>query len=171
MIKFKNNTPFETSISIYGSNRLLYSELSCTKELTSAPSFVHWFTEWIKILYNGPTYKSITFCIEPWSDYTLKMQSNRTSSLTMGFNDVCTNWKKHVQGIYEWNSKNIELDITCVPNKITLKKHNRGPMIAQDIPLKINIKSDNDSWKVTQKPITTVQYSPTFDYAYYEKKR
>ena len=59
MIKFKNNTPFETSISIYGSNRLLYSELSCTKELTSAPSFVHWFTEWIKILYNGPTYKSI----------------------------------------------------------------------------------------------------------------
>ena len=170
MIKFKNNTPFETSISIYGTNRLLTTDISCTKELSSAPSVYNWFTEWIKILHVGPNYKNISFCIEPWSEYDIKIQSSVNSSISMGFNDVYTQWKKHVPGIYEWNSKNIELDIKCIPVHVKLKKNSKGPMIAQDIPLRIVTKSDNKTWKVSQEPITMLQYSPTFNNEYYQKQ-
>lgn len=168
MIKIQNNTPFETNISIYGTNRLITSDVQCTKEISSAPPYCKWFTEWLYILHSGPTYKSISFCIEPWSEYNMKINSNIDSSMSMGFNDTYTSWKKHVPGIYQWDSKNIEMNITCNPSRVTLKKNTRGPLIAEDIPLNVEIATDNDSWKVTQKHVTMVQYSPMFNYNYYK---
>ena len=98
----------------------------------------------------------------------MKINSNIDSSMSMGFNDTYTSWKKHVPGIYQWDSKNIEMNITCNPSRVTLKKNTRGPLIAEDIPLNVEIATDNDSWKVTQKHVTMVQYSPMFNYNYYK---
>lgn len=171
MINFENKTPFETSITIHGETRLLINNPLCTKDISSPPPKCKWFSEWIKILYFGPLYKNISFCIEPWCTFQLSITSDMNSSITMGFNDVCTNWKKHVPGIYSWDSKAMNVVISCVPGKFNLSRNRGGPMIARDIPLNIKTESDNESWKVIQVPITMVQFSPTFNDAYYKRPK
>ena len=170
MIKICNNTPFETSISIHGECRVSSNNNNISSDLAPAPPIMKWFVEWVYILIYGPRYKNISFCIEPWSEISLNIHSNSNSSITMGFNDVCTPWKKHTPGIYTWNSKDMELSISCEPGEMQLKRQKRGPMVAGDISLYIITESNNGSWKVTQEPITMVQYSPTFNNDYYTKK-
>ena len=80
MINFENKTPFETSITIHGETRLLINNPLCTKDISSPPPKCKWFSEWIKILYFGPLYKTISFCIEPWSTFQLSITSDILAS-------------------------------------------------------------------------------------------
>ena len=89
----------------------------------------------------------------------------------MGFNDVRTHWTKHSPGIYEWDSNFNELTISCTPGEAKIQQQRRGPAIASDIPLHIKTESENPTWKVTQEPITTIQYTPTLDVNYYLHQR
>ena len=56
-----------------------------------------------------------------------------------------------------------------MPN-LNRNRGRRGPMIASDINLNINVKSDNTSWKVVEAPITMVRFIPNFNHGYYTKK-
>lgn len=166
MINITNNTPFSTSITIHGGCRII-GEVKFNTEIAPAPSFLHWFIEWFLILMYGPMYSSISFTISPWSAYNLNIYSNSESTMTMGFSDCKTQWKKHMPGIYKWDSKGMDLVITCQPGEFSIIRRGRGPMLAGDVPLNIITESSNKSWKVSQKPITTVQYLPSFNYDYY----
>ena len=88
----------------------------------------------------------------------------------MGFNDVRTSWARHNPGIFEWNSKFNDVTISCIPGTAKLKTQRRGPAIASDIPLHIKTESDNSTWKVVEKPITSIQYTPSLDVNYYTRQ-
>lgn len=165
MINLCNKTPFSISITIHGAFRI--SDKRAT-EMADAPPLWFWFMEWIYILFYGPLYKTMSFVIKPWDTEKLRMVSNVTSTITMGFSDPNTHWKKHMPGIYKWDSKDMTLNIHCEPGEFQLIRRGRGPMIAGDVPLEIITKSTNPSWEISQKPITLVQYLPKFNYDYYK---
>jgi hypothetical protein len=165
MLRINNKTPFETSIALHGSIRIINPPLEITRTLDSSPPFLKYFYEFIKIIWYGP------FMIDPWTDFNIKLKSDTTTNLTMGFNDVRTNWTRHTPGIFQWDSNFNEITITCVPGAAKIKQQKRGPAIASDIPLHIKTESENPSWKEVEKPITTIQYSPTLDVNYYIHQR
>ena len=148
----------------------IYKQLE--SETINPPPIKNYCTEWIYILTKGPLQKQISLLVEPWSNIEFELSSNITTNCTVGFNDVHTTWSKHSPGIYEWNSKNIDLEVSCNPKMPNLNRgrRSRGPIIASDINLNVNIKSDNSSWKVCEAPITMVRFIPNFNNAYYIKK-
>ena len=171
MLRINNKTPFETSITLHGSIRVINSPEDITRTLDSSPAFLKYIPEFIQIILHGPSYKQVGFIIDPWTDFNIKLKSDTSTSLTMGFNDVRTNWTQHTPGIYQWNSKFNEISITCVPGTAKLKQQRRGPAIASDIPLHIKTESENPSWTEVEKPITNIQYTPTLDVNYYIRQR
>ena len=170
MLRLINNTPFETTITLHGNIRLLKSPNDIHCVIDSAPAYRKWCTEWLHILKNGPLYKQVDFCIDPWTVYECIFKSESATNLTMGFNDVRTQWTRHTPGIYQWNTKFNEVTITCVPGKPVVQKQRRGPSVYGDLPLYIKTESENTSWRTVENPITTVQYSPTFNVNYYKAR-
>lgn len=170
MLRLINSTPFETNITLHGNIRLLKSPNDIHCIIDTAPSYSKWCMEWIHILKYGPLYKQINFCIDPWTTYECILQSDVTTNLTMGFNDVRTQWTRHTPGIFQWDSKFNEVTISCHPGQVHVKKQHRGPSVYGDIPLHIKTESDNYNWKVVEDPITSVQYSPTFNGNYYKTR-
>lgn len=171
MFKIINKTPFETNITLHGKLRIINLPSDSTYILDNSPPFKDYFTEWIMILYKGASYKQINMLAEPWSSVECNIFSSTNTNCTLGFNDIHTTWSKHSPGVYEWNSKNAEITITCNPLMPNLKRGSRrGPVIASDINLNIKTKSENTSWKVCEAPITMVRFTPTFNNAYYKKK-
>tara|TARA_E500000331_G_scaffold277826_1_gene270636 strand:- start:208 stop:738 length:531 start_codon:yes stop_codon:yes gene_type:complete len=172
MIKLNNNTPFETSVTLHGKIRLISPPPEYTSIIDNPPPFKNYFTEWIYILQKGPIQKQVNLLVEPWTNIECNISSDITVNCTLGFNDIHTAWSKHSPGIYEWDSKSIGLEINCNPIMPNLNRNRRtrGPIIASDINLNINVKSDNTSWKVCEAPITTVRFIPNFNHGYYTKK-
>lgn len=168
MLRLINSTPFETNITLHGNIRLIKSPNDIHCIIDTAPSYSKWFMEWVHILKNGPLYKQISFCIDPWTQYECLLKSDSQTNLTMGFNDVRTQWTRHTPGIFSWDSKFNEVTITCQPGQANIQRQRRGPSVYGDIPLKIITKSENHTWNEVQSPITTVQYSPTFNGNYYK---
>lgn len=171
MISFKNNTPFETTITLNNTFRLC-GEPDGVTEISDPPVCKQWFTEWYYILKYSPMFSSYTILIEPWSEFDFNViKCSETIDVSMGFNDVRTVWKKHVGGIWSWDGNDMECDIACTVGKPSFyKPRSRGPMVAGDIPLRIITKSNNDTWKVRQNPITTIQYTPNLNEEYYKNQ-
>lgn len=172
MFKIINNTPFETNITLHGKLRILNPPPEYTSIIDNPPNLKDYLTEWIYILWKGPLQKQINMLAEPWSNIQCDLYSSCPTNCTLGFNDVYTTWSKHTPGIYEWDSKSATLEISCDPKMPNLNRgrRSRGPIIASDINLNINVKSDNSSWKVCDAPITMVRFIPNFNNAYYIKK-
>jgi len=171
MLRINNKTPFETSITLHGSIRIINQPTEITRTLDSSPPFLKYLSEFIQIMWYGPSYKQVGFTIDPWTDFNIKLKSDTSTNLTMGFNDVRTNWTRHTPGIYQWNSNFNEISITCVPGSAKIKQQKRGPAIASDIPLHIKTESENSSWTEVEKPITNIQYTPSLDVNYYLHQR
>jgi hypothetical protein len=170
MFKIINNTPLETNVTLHGSFRIFNIPPESILSIDSAPSWTKYPTEWLYILKNGPLYKQMTYLVEPWTEIETYIISNSDTSCTLGFNDYNTQWAKHTTGVYSWDSKYAEIELICKPKKPNLRRNGRGPVIAQDIDLNIQAKSENSSWKVCDSPITMVRYSPNFNYGYYQRR-
>jgi hypothetical protein len=170
MIQFNNRTPFEVEIALRGTFRILSSTVSYSSVIDSPPDWGKWAIEWFRILLHGPLNSCMTFLIPPWSECSMNICSDGYSSLTIGFNDVNTVWTRHTPGVYEWDSKDMELSISCKPGSANMRRKKHGPMVAGDIPLNIHMESSNETWEVVEAPITTIQYSPMFDNEYYESE-
>ena len=169
MFKIINKTPLETSVVLHGNFRVTTSPPDAILTVDSAPPLKSWLTEWFKILSSGPIYKQMSYFVEPWTEVETIISSPTSTSCTLGFNDCHTQWTRHTNGIYSWDSKFAEIEIVSNPLKPSLGRNGRrGPMIAQDINLNVQAKSENSSWKVSESPITKCRYSPNFNYAYYK---
>jgi hypothetical protein len=170
MLNITNNTPFVSEITTLGEFRILScNPLTLTSEINHPPPWKDWFSEWLHVLINGPLYKSMSFCVDRWSQYTLTMASTSTATMTMGFADARTIWSRHAPGVFEWDGSDLELTIACHPGNANLTKPRYGPAVATDIRLSMVLESENPTWKVLDAPITTVQYNPSFNHAYYKK--
>ena len=170
MLRLINETPFETSITMHTSLRILKSPNDIHYKLDNLPPWKKWFVEWFYILRDGPLYQQIDYCIDPWTTYELVVKGESKTEITVGFNDVRTQWTRHTPGIYSWDNKFAEVKITCKPGTPQIQRQRRGPSVYGDIPLMINTESDNFSWGELELPITRCKYSPTFDENYYKQR-
>ena len=171
MFIINNQTPFNVSVSIIGKCRLFpaVGETSDTV-VDNIPYFSQWPIEWINILMYGPIYKNISFTILPWDTVTHYINSCCPPTITFGFSDKSTVWAKHSPGTYECSSCNVEVTVTCNPGQPIIKRQRNGPSTAHPIPLNIKMESTDSTWNEVVAPITTVQYTPTFNHAYYKKR-
>ena len=117
MLRLINSTPFETNITLHGSLRIKQSPNDIHIKLNNLPPWQKWFTEWFYILKDGPIYKQIDYCIDPWTTYECITSpiDNEMTEIVMGFNDVRTQWTRHTPGIFHWDNKFAEVNISCKP--------------------------------------------------------
>lgn len=172
MLRLINSTPFETNITLHGSLRIKQSPNDIHSKLNNLPPWQKWFTEWFYILKDGPIYKQIDYCIDPWTTYECIISpiDSEMTEIVMGFNDVRTQWTRHTPGIFHWDNKFAEVNITCKPGKPQIQRQRRGPNIYGDIPLQILTESDNLSFLCTELPITRCKYTPSFNENYYTQR-
>jgi len=170
MLRLNNRTPFDAEITVRGTFRISNSSMPYTSVIAAPPSWTRWLLEWISILVHGPMNDAMTFVIPAWSESLATIRSDDYSSLTVGFSDVNTTWTRHLPGVYEWNSQALDLCISCKPGTASMKKSRRGPVVAGDIPLNIQMESSNETWEVLEAPITMIKYSPVFNNGYYESE-